>query len=601
MEKLTYKGVVVNNTGQHFVQFQRRANRNISGCSGAEGYHADVYVGDFLSHKYLLNRIEYKNSISDPNWHSQKTATMRYKKAKKIDLNVYLRVPVKPVFKPPKRFPKFARPLRVDYIVPVRVPKPLLQGAAETPFHFETRKRIQLERWYQQDLSKQRRMLELFYERTRRYDSLAKSLESHYQDYLKTYLKRLSKYEWLLLRLERRREIVKTWQSRRSTRFFRPAGVLPDHPYTREIFYAADGSDITFNKWYRYGWNHVLDMYNTGPTNNAYYGTNVFETYGPNSYVYGLGWVEVGFPSGSIREDLIKASIQDEQTFIDYLLDEEIRRLDDKQLVKLHGKIKNQDLHIANIVAERAQTLSMFRDACERLLEIASGKKRIAAALGAFLSNPRKIANDFLAFKFGVEPLLSDVYSLGQKLGEYDVGIKDSFSIRVNGTDNIDKVVSDAFGTYRIVGSMEISYSVKLSITDNLLRQLGTLGLVNPAEIAWEMMPWSFVIDWFLPVGKWIGNLTSFVGLEITSGTRKIKMTYTKTRLSPVPNTPQVLICWSGGNTTCGSIESDYLRESKRRTVFTSLPELELPRVKNPFSWTHNLEALALVCQKLFK
>jgi hypothetical protein len=30
------------------------------------------------------------------------------------------------------------------------------------------------------------------------------------------------------------------------------------------------------------------------------------------------------------------------------------------------------------------------------------------------------------------------------------------------------------------------------------------MGLANPASIAWEFMPWSFAVDWAIPIGSWI-------------------------------------------------------------------------------------------------
>jgi len=41
------------------------------------------------------------------------------------------------------------------------------------------------------------------------------------------------------------------------------------------------------------------------------------------------------------------------------------------------------------------------------------------------------------------------------------------------------------------------------------------LGLVNPATVAWEVVPFSFVIDWFIPVGTFLQSFTDFVGVEL--------------------------------------------------------------------------------------
>lgn len=33
------------------------------------------------------------------------------------------------------------------------------------------------------------------------------------------------------------------------------------------------------------------------------------------------------------------------------------------------------------------------------------------------------------------------------------------------------------------------------------------VGLTNPLSVAWELIPFSFVVDWFLPIGKYLDAL----------------------------------------------------------------------------------------------
>jgi hypothetical protein len=46
------------------------------------------------------------------------------------------------------------------------------------------------------------------------------------------------------------------------------------------------------------------------------------------------------------------------------------------------------------------------------------------------------------------------------------------------------------------------------------LAQLNGTGLLNPALLYWELMPYSFVVDWFIPVGDVLASLTAGLGLE---------------------------------------------------------------------------------------
>jgi hypothetical protein len=47
---------------------------------------------------------------------------------------------------------------------------------------------------------------------------------------------------------------------------------------------------------------------------------------------------------------------------------------------------------------------------------------------------------------------------------------------------------------------------------------LESAGLVNPLSIAWELLPWSFVVDWFIPVGNTLEAMTAGYGLNDNGG-----------------------------------------------------------------------------------
>ena len=51
---------------------------------------------------------------------------------------------------------------------------------------------------------------------------------------------------------------------------------------------------------------------------------------------------------------------------------------------------------------------------------------------------------------------------------------------------------------------------------------LQQLGLLNPASIAWELVPYSFVLDWFSNIGQVLGQFTAFAGLD----TSRVSWTY---------------------------------------------------------------------------
>lgn len=44
---------------------------------------------------------------------------------------------------------------------------------------------------------------------------------------------------------------------------------------------------------------------------------------------------------------------------------------------------------------------------------------------------------------------------------------------------------------------------------------LSGLGLTNPAYVAWDAVPFSFVVDWFIPIGSYLKSFDAFVGFDL--------------------------------------------------------------------------------------
>jgi hypothetical protein len=41
------------------------------------------------------------------------------------------------------------------------------------------------------------------------------------------------------------------------------------------------------------------------------------------------------------------------------------------------------------------------------------------------------------------------------------------------------------------------------------------MGFINPAAVAWELVPFSFLVDWFLPVGDFLNSFTDLLGHSV--------------------------------------------------------------------------------------
>lgn len=69
---------------------------------------------------------------------------------------------------------------------------------------------------------------------------------------------------------------------------------------------------------------------------------------------------------------------------------------------------------------------------------------------------------------------------------------------------------------------VNVDQKYRLRIKDATLNYLTSVGLENPLYIAWQVMPYSFVLDWLIPVSDWLSALTAPLGLDFIDGYRSI-------------------------------------------------------------------------------
>lgn len=98
------------------------------------------------------------------------------------------------------------------------------------------------------------------------------------------------------------------------------------------------------------------------------------------------------------------------------------------------------------------------------------------------------------------------------------------------------------------------------------------LGLVNPVAIAWELVPFSFVVDWFAKVGNWIEGYSDLFGTEHRRpySTRFVRLTCTGRYGQSRFGNPPGNYCWM-----------QWKAARIERTLGLSRPVPLVPRIGN--------------------
>lgn len=268
---------------------------------------------------------------------------------------------------------------------------------------------------------------------------------------------------------------------------------------------------------------------------------------------------------------------------------------------KLNSKLKNSSAHIGNMLAERAKTYDMLISSIERLASFLRSPKKAVTKYITGAGFTRRVADDHLMYAFGVQPLVNDVYQLTKDLNDICFDVNKSDMVKVgasssrSGTrsweDNTAFYDTKYYETYEVT----VRHTAEYRVDNSTLATLGRFGLINPAEVLWEITPWSFVIDWFLPVGAFLSNLTADLGLQYATGTYSVR---TKITTTMVRKYKPYAFLNDQGRYWSGEIRRTKTTEQKSREISSSPPAVTLPRFKSPLSLRHLGLSLSLWRQR---
>lgn len=217
--------------------------------------------------------------------------------------------------------------------------------------------------------------------------------------------------------------------------------------------------------------------------------------------------------------------------------------------------------------------------------------------------NEKDLASAWLEIQYGWRPLLTDVYGVAELLGSRIRA--DEFSNTVRSSASVVESFPSPYYNYRTFPpSQEVScavtkrkttckYFAQFRTTNETLAAFATTGLTNPLLIAWELVPFSFIVDWFLPVGNFVEQLTAYNGFEFTSINRVQFSSGSVVVKGAIPgyssgdsiSTLTVLEGAVKGTYECVT----YTRDSIAAPAFIPL------EFKSPVSPTHCLNAIALL------
>lgn len=165
--------------------------------------------------------------------------------------------------------------------------------------------------------------------------------------------------------------------------------------------------------------------------------------------------------------------------------------------------------------ALRKGRLGDFRNALQLDPSDRGSRKRLAKG--------KTFGNVWLEHHFGWAPLVKDIgdaVDLLQSTPPFDT---------VRGRGSSANLEAFSYTNVKVRRELKVRCQLlaEVWVSNPNLFLANRLGFVNPAAVAWELIPFSFLVDWFVPIGGFLSQWTDFVGLSLQDPATTLTWEYT--------------------------------------------------------------------------
>lgn len=180
-------------------------------------------------------------------------------------------------------------------------------------------------------------------------------------------------------------------------------------------------------------------------------------------------------------------------------------------------RIKEQKVNLSVSLAELGKTTDMVANFARstygflRSLRRGDLRKTIRSIKKPRSRADKDLASKWLQYQYGWVPLAYEVYGLSELIHQRVLNNYIHVTGKASKTYELNLDSGSNSGLYRYMESVKVHCRYKVDSTS--LRTLSQSGISNPALVVWELIPYSFVVDWFVGIGDYLSTLDALVGV----------------------------------------------------------------------------------------
>lgn len=250
--------------------------------------------------------------------------------------------------------------------------------------------------------------------------------------------------------------------------------------------------------------------------------------------------------------------------------------------MKLRIAIKKESINLGTALAEYRQSARMFGTAASTVVNAwklyRQGRRRILT--------PCMVPAAHLVYTYGVAPLVSDVYNSVEELAlRLGFPVRKRYYASASGTSKSSQTTNSDGMEKKIDARMSKSKRVTAYVEFDL-ENASRFTVGNPLEIAWELVPYSFVVDWMFSIGDYLSSIDALRAVSTMRVSTVTKVKY---------NHNVKLKYTNAFGVTYSNHNGANVFESHKRDIGYTLPLPSLPTYKPSTSYRAVINGLALL------
>jgi len=214
----------------------------------------------------------------------------------------------------------------------------------------------------------------------------------------------------------------------------------------------------------------------------------------------------------------------------------------DRAITEAHANVSLADVDLTVMALEMSETLRLIHSTGRKFLKIYKGIRRFNKRVLRDLISVQAVREQWLEYRYGMRPLYYDlrgVYNYLKRWGK----VAPRYTARSNpSTLTASSKTTGSMTAYVIPSSNAFAFTVSyerwteqsqtvragvlyaVDFSNAFTKQLALLGVDRPLSSAWDLIPFSFIADWFIGIGPFIASW------EPKPGCNMLASWYTATR-----------------------------------------------------------------------